>query len=120
LQEITENFKEKILDMVNQNIQDALQKFQDTKNKEHYKTQEEINELRHNLNKHQSETKDTIKREMNELKRQTKNIKEEVTKDMEKLQKKESNRNRKHSGRPLQQTRTKNMWKTESQNLKMN
>jgi hypothetical protein len=34
LQEITENFKEKILDMVNQNVQDKLKKFQDTKNKE--------------------------------------------------------------------------------------
>jgi cell division ATPase FtsA len=27
LQEITENFMEKILDMVNQNVQDALKKF---------------------------------------------------------------------------------------------
>jgi hypothetical protein len=35
-----------------------------------------------------------------------KNIKEEVTKDMENLRKKESNRNTKHIGRPLQQTRT--------------
>jgi hypothetical protein len=34
LQEITENFMEKILDMVNQNIQDVLKKFQDTTNKE--------------------------------------------------------------------------------------
>jgi cell division ATPase FtsA len=39
LQEITENFMEKILDMVNQNVQDALKKFQDNKNKEHEKTQ---------------------------------------------------------------------------------
>jgi hypothetical protein len=31
LQEITENFMEKILDMVNQNVQDALKKFWDTK-----------------------------------------------------------------------------------------
>jgi hypothetical protein len=30
---------EKILDMVNQKAQDALKKFQDTKNKEHEKTQ---------------------------------------------------------------------------------
>jgi hypothetical protein len=35
-----------------------------------------------------------------------KNIKEEVTQDMENLKKRESNRNTKHSGRPLQQTRT--------------
>jgi hypothetical protein len=34
LQIITENFMKKILDMVNQNVQDALKKFQDTKNKE--------------------------------------------------------------------------------------
>jgi hypothetical protein len=29
---------EEILDMVNQNVQDAVKKFQDTKNKEHEKT----------------------------------------------------------------------------------
>jgi hypothetical protein len=34
------------------------------------------------------------------------NIKEQVIHDMENLRKKESNRNIKHSGRPLQQTRT--------------
>jgi hypothetical protein len=38
LKEITENFMEKILDMVNQNVQDALKKFQDTKNKVYEKT----------------------------------------------------------------------------------
>jgi hypothetical protein len=38
LYEITEKFIEKILDMVNQNIQIALKKFQDTKNKEHEET----------------------------------------------------------------------------------
>jgi hypothetical protein len=52
---------EKILYMVNQHVQDALKKFQDTKNKEHEKTQKQINELREDFNKHQSETKDTIK-----------------------------------------------------------
>jgi DNA-binding transcriptional regulator WhiA len=31
LQEITQNFMEKILDMVKQNVQDAFGKFQDTK-----------------------------------------------------------------------------------------
>jgi hypothetical protein len=55
---------EKILDMVNKNVQDALKKFQDTKNKEHEKTREEINELREDFNIHQSETMDTIKREI--------------------------------------------------------
>jgi hypothetical protein len=39
LEDITEKFMEKVLDMVNQNIQDALKKLQDTKNKEHEKTQ---------------------------------------------------------------------------------
>jgi hypothetical protein len=53
---------EKIPDMVNHDVQDALKKFQDTKNKEHENTQKEINELREDFNKHQSETKDTIKR----------------------------------------------------------
>jgi hypothetical protein len=43
LQEITEKFTGKILDMVNQNVEDALKKFQDTKNKEHEKTQKQIN-----------------------------------------------------------------------------
>jgi hypothetical protein len=33
----------KILDMVNQNVQDALKKFQEAKNKEHEKTQKKIN-----------------------------------------------------------------------------
>jgi hypothetical protein len=31
---ITENFMEMLLDMINQNIQEAQKKFQDTKNKE--------------------------------------------------------------------------------------
>jgi hypothetical protein len=42
-QEITKIFMKKILDMVNQNVQDALEKFQDTKIKEHKKTQKQIN-----------------------------------------------------------------------------
>jgi molecular chaperone DnaK (HSP70) len=88
LQEITENFMEKILDKVNQNVQDALKKFQDTKNKEHEKTQKQINELRGILNKHQIETENAINREINELKMKIKTIKEEVTQDMENLRKK--------------------------------
>jgi hypothetical protein len=44
LQVITEEFMEMILDMVNQNVQEALKKFQDTKNKE-YKTQKQMNDL---------------------------------------------------------------------------
>jgi L-lactate utilization protein LutB len=65
LQKIIENFMEKTLDTVNQNVQDALKKFQDTKNKEHEKKQKQINELRGALNKHQSETKNIINREIN-------------------------------------------------------
>jgi hypothetical protein len=52
LEGITKKFMEKILDMVNQNVQDALKKFQDTKNKEH----KQINDLRQDFNKHQRET----------------------------------------------------------------
>jgi hypothetical protein len=68
LQVITENFMEMLLDMVNQNVQETLKKFQDTKNKEYKKTQKQINELIGPLNKHQSETENTINREINELK----------------------------------------------------
>jgi hypothetical protein len=75
-------------DMVNQNLQDVLKKFQNTKNKEHEKTQNQINELREDFNKHQSETKDTIKKEIYELKKTTQNIKEELNKDIKNLRKK--------------------------------
>jgi hypothetical protein len=56
---------EVILDMVNKNVQEAFKKFQDTKNKEYEKTQEQINEIIGALNKHQSETENTINREIN-------------------------------------------------------
>jgi hypothetical protein len=39
LQVITENFMEMLLDMVNQNVQEALKKYQENKNKEYEKTQ---------------------------------------------------------------------------------
>jgi uncharacterized protein involved in exopolysaccharide biosynthesis len=55
---------EMILDMVNQNMQEALRKFQDTKNREYEKTQKQINELIRALNKHQSETENTINRQI--------------------------------------------------------
>jgi hypothetical protein len=42
--------------MVNQHVQEARKKFQDTKNKEYEKTQNQINELTGALNKYQSET----------------------------------------------------------------
>jgi uncharacterized protein Yka (UPF0111/DUF47 family) len=89
LQVITENFMEMLLDMVNKNVQEALKKFQDTKNKEYNKTQKQINELIGALNKHQRETENTINREINELQMEIDNIKEEVTHDMENLRKKE-------------------------------
>jgi hypothetical protein len=46
LKEMTGNFMKKILDMDNQNVEDTLKKFQDTKNKEHDKTQKQIKELK--------------------------------------------------------------------------
>jgi hypothetical protein len=65
LQVIPENFMEMLPDMVNQNVQDTLKKFQDTKNKDYKKTQKQINELIRDLNKHQSETENIINREIN-------------------------------------------------------
>jgi HEPN domain-containing protein len=59
--------------MVNQNVQEALKKFQHTKNKEYKKTQKQINELLGTLNKHQSETENIIIRNINELKTKTDN-----------------------------------------------
>jgi hypothetical protein len=88
LEDITKKFMETILYMINQNVRDALKKFQDTKSKEHEKTQKQIKELREDFNKHRSETKDTIKREIYELKMTTQNIKEELKKNMENLRKK--------------------------------
>jgi hypothetical protein len=58
-----------------------------SRNKEHEKTQKQINELREDFNKHQSETKDTTKKEINKLKMTTQNRKEELNKDMENLRK---------------------------------
>jgi hypothetical protein len=44
LQVINENFIEMIPDMVNQNVQETLKKFQDNKNREFEKAQEQIKE----------------------------------------------------------------------------
>jgi hypothetical protein len=74
--------------MVNQNVQEAHKKFQDTKNKEYEKTQKQVNELIGALYKHHSETENSINREIKELKMKIDNIKEDVTHDMEKLRKK--------------------------------
>jgi uncharacterized protein involved in exopolysaccharide biosynthesis len=59
---------EMLLDMGNQNEQEALKKFQDTKNKEYEGAQKQINELIESLNKHQSEMENNINRDINELK----------------------------------------------------
>jgi hypothetical protein len=53
---------EMILDIVNQNVQEALKKFQDTKNKEYEKTLKQTNEIIGALKNHQSETENTINR----------------------------------------------------------
>jgi hypothetical protein len=50
LEDITKKLMEKIIDMVNQNVQDTLKKFQVTKNKEHEKTQKQRNSERTSKN----------------------------------------------------------------------
>jgi uncharacterized protein Yka (UPF0111/DUF47 family) len=77
-----------LLDQVNQNVQEALKKFQHNKNKDYEKTQKQINELIGALTKHQSKTENTINREISELRTKIDNIKKEVTHDMENLRKK--------------------------------
>jgi cellobiose-specific phosphotransferase system component IIA len=77
-----------ILDMVNQNVQETLKKFQDSKNREFEEAQEQIKETIEELYKHQSETKNTINKEINELRMKIDNIKVEGTQDMENLRKK--------------------------------
>jgi hypothetical protein len=69
--EITEKFMEKLQDMVNQKVKDALKKYQDTTNKNLEKTQKQLNELREKFTKLQSETKETIKKEIYEVKKTT-------------------------------------------------
>jgi uncharacterized protein Yka (UPF0111/DUF47 family) len=68
-----------LLDKVNQNLQEALKKFQDNKNKEYEKTQKQISKLIGALNKYQSEKENTKNREINELRTKIDNIKEEGT-----------------------------------------
>jgi chromosome segregation ATPase len=75
-------------DMVNQNVHEALKKFQEDKNKEYEKTQKQINEIIESLNKSQTETETTTNRKMNELRSKIDNIKEEVIHDKENLRKK--------------------------------
>jgi polyhydroxyalkanoate synthesis regulator phasin len=56
-----------LLNMVDQNVQEALKKFQEDKNKEYEKTQKQINEIIEALNKCQTEVETTANREINEL-----------------------------------------------------
>jgi hypothetical protein len=58
---------EMLLEKVNQNVQEALKKFQHNKNKEYEKTHThtQINEFIRAVNKYQSEIENTINREMN-------------------------------------------------------
>jgi hypothetical protein len=77
-----------LLDRVNQNVQEALKKFQDNKNKGYDKTKKQTNELIRTLNKHQRETENIRNKEINDLRMKIDNIKEEVTHDMENLRKK--------------------------------
>jgi hypothetical protein len=62
LQVIDKNFIDMLLDVVNQNLQEALRKFQDNKIKEYKNTQKQINEIIGTLNKYQTETEITINR----------------------------------------------------------
>jgi membrane-associated HD superfamily phosphohydrolase len=101
LQVINENFTEMILDMVKQNVQETLKKFQDNKNREFEKAKEEIKETIEALYKYQSETKNTINKEINELRTKIDNIKEENTQDTENLRKTKRNRIAKQNGRPI-------------------
>jgi hypothetical protein len=63
LQVINENFIEMILDIVNQNVQETLKKFQDNKNREFEEAEEQIKETIEALCIHQSETKNSINRD---------------------------------------------------------
>jgi hypothetical protein len=85
LQVINENFIEMILDMVNQNVQETLKKFQDNKSREFEIAQSQIKETIEALYKHQNETKNMINKEINELRMKIENIKEEETQNIENL-----------------------------------
>jgi chromosome segregation ATPase len=76
--------------MVNQNIQEALKKFQGNKIKECEKTQKQTNKIIETLNKYQTDTEITTNREINELRAKIDNIKKEVTHNMENLRNKKN------------------------------
>jgi hypothetical protein len=60
--------------MVNQNLQETLKKFQDNKNREFEKAQEQIKQTIEAVYKQQSETKIIINREINKLRTKIDNI----------------------------------------------
>jgi vacuolar-type H+-ATPase subunit H len=72
------------------NVQETLKKFQDNKNREFEKAQEEKKETIEARDKHQGETKNMINKEIKELRTKTDNIKEKGTQDMENLRKKKN------------------------------
>jgi succinate dehydrogenase/fumarate reductase flavoprotein subunit len=51
MEKITKKLLEKLQDTMNQNVQDALKKYQDTTNKKLEKTQKQLNELREDFKK---------------------------------------------------------------------
>jgi paraquat-inducible protein B len=102
--------------MVNQNVKEALKRFQDNKTQEYQKTQKQVNEIIGALNKHQTETEITISREINELRTKIDNTKE-VIHDMEILKKKRMKQKYKTKWKAILAELKKQ--KTEYQNLKM-
>jgi phosphoheptose isomerase len=60
--------------MVNQKVQDALKKYEDSTNKKLEKTQNQVNEHREYYNKFQVKTKETTKKEINEIKKIAQNM----------------------------------------------
>jgi hypothetical protein len=88
LEEISEKFMERTLDIVNQMYKNALKKLQDTKNKEHEKTQKQMNSERTSTNTKVKQWTLLKKKEICVLKMSTQNSKEELNKDMKNLRKK--------------------------------
>jgi hypothetical protein len=116
VQVTNEHFIEMILDMVKQNVQEALKKFKDNKSREFEKAQEQIKEIIEVLYKHQSETKNMINKEIIELRVKIDKIKDEMTQDMENLRKK----NEKETQNKMEgQSSRLEQAEDESQNLKM-
>jgi vacuolar-type H+-ATPase subunit I/STV1 len=107
LQVFNENFIEMILDRVNENVQEALKKFQDNKNREFEKAKEEIKETIEALYKHQSERENMMNKWINEVRTKIDNIKEENSQDMENLRKKnETELQNKREGQPRRTQQT--------------